>query len=105
MFRFVKLGQTASVSVDSFPSGEFGYIAGSLQSYGQDALPPDSEVPVSYFPATIKLNQQSVMVGTSKLNLQSGMGVSANIKLRSRPVITILTDIFTRQTEGLKRFR
>ena len=39
------------------------------------------------------------------LNLQSGMGVSANIKLRSRPVISIISDLFTKQLEGVKRFR
>ena len=41
----------------------------------------------------------------SKLNLQSGMGVSANIKLRSRPVISIISDLFTKQMDGVKRFR
>ena len=33
------------------------------------------------------------------------MGVSANIKLRSRPVITIISDMFTKQLDGVKRFR
>jgi len=33
------------------------------------------------------------------------MGVTANIKLRSRPAISIVTDIFTKQMEGVKRFR
>ena len=102
---FIKVGQPASVSVDSFPSGEFGYISGTLTTFGQDVLPPNRDNPVRYFPATILLKEQSVLSGDNQLNLQSGMGITANIKLRSRPVITILTDIFTRQTEGLKRFR
>ena len=29
------------------------------------------------------------------------MGVSANIKLRSRPVITIISDMFTKQLDGV----
>ena len=45
------------------------------------------------------------MAGDQQLNLQSGMGVSANIKLRSRPVISIISDLFTKQLEGVKRFR
>ena len=102
---FVKVGQAASVSVDSFPSGEFGYINGTLSTIGIDVLPPDSVNSMRYFPAVINLKEQSVLSGTRILNLQSGMGLSANIKLRSRPVITLLTDIFTRQSEGLKRFR
>ena len=32
---FVSIGQSASVSVDSFPSGEFGYISGKLSSLVQ----------------------------------------------------------------------
>ncbi len=102
---FLKVGQVASVSVDSFPSGEFGYIKGTLTSIGSDALPPDSKSPFYRFPATISLKQQIVEAGKQKLNLQSGMGVTANIKLRSRPVITLLSDLFIKQLDGVKRFR
>ena len=49
--------------------------------------------------------EQSVVAGDQQLNLQSGMGISANIKLRSRPVITIVSDLFTKQMDGVKRFR
>lgn len=102
---FVKVGLPVTVAVDSFPSGEFGYIQGDLKSIGTDALPPDNDSPQVYFPATVSLQQQTVLSGQQKLNLQSGMSVTANIKLRSRPAISILTDIFTRQLEGVKRFR
>ena len=102
---FVRVGLPVSVSVDSFPSGEFGYIQGSLSKLGSDALPPDQRSQVYRFPGTVKLEEQSVLSGEQELNLQSGMGVSANIKLRSRPVITIITDMFTKQLDGVKRFR
>ena len=46
------------------------------------------------------LKQQTVLSGSKQLNLQSGMGVSANIKLRSRPVISIVSDLFTKQLDG-----
>ena len=100
---FVKVGQSVSVAVDSFPSGEFGYVNGTLSSVGSDSLPPDRDSPQVYFPATVSLNN-SVQSGLRILIFQSGMGVIANIKLRSRPAITILTDIFTRQIEGVKGF-
>ena len=102
---FVRVGMPATVAVDSFPSGEFGYIQGELSRLGSDSLPPDSPAGQFRFPGVIVLKEQSVMSGSQKLNLQSGMGVTANIKLRSRPAITILTDMFTRQVEGVKRFR
>ena len=102
---FVRVGLPVSVSVDSFPSGEFGYIDGTLIELGSDALPPDQRSGFYRFPATVKLDQQSVLSGDQELNLQSGMGISANIKLRSRPVITIISDMFTKQLDGVKRFR
>ncbi len=102
---FVKPGMDVNVAVDSFPSGEFGYLQGTLKSIGSDALPPSQDSPGYNFPATISLKQQEVESGGRMLNLQSGMGVNANIKLRSRPVISLFTDLFTKQLEGVSRFR
>ncbi len=102
---FIRPGLPVTVGVDSFPSGEFGYIQGTLTSLGSDALPPDAENRMARFPATVELKQQKVEAGGRTLNLQSGMSVSANIKLRSRPVITLISDMFTKQLDGVKRFR
>lgn len=102
---FVKVGMPVSISVDSFPSGEFGYIKGTLSSLGYDALKPDQLSQQYRFPAVVSLLQQRVQSGDQQLNLQSGMSVTANIKLRSRPAISIVTDLFTKQFEGVKRFR
>ena len=102
---FVKPGQDVSIAIDSFPSGEFGYIQGVLDRVGSDALPPDISSPSVYFPAFVSLKQQKVVSGENVLNLQSGMSLTANIKLRARPAISIVTDIFTRQFEGVKSFR
>ena len=57
---FVKVGLPVNVSVDSFPSGEFGYISGTLTKLGSDVLPPDRESPQYRFPATVSLKEQSV---------------------------------------------
>ncbi len=102
---FVKVGLPTTVSVDSFPSGEFGYINGTLTRIGSDALPPDANSGAYRFPATISLKEQIVEAGKQQLNLQSGMGVTANIRLRSRPVISLISDLFIKQLDGVKRFR
>ena len=68
-------GLPVNVSVDSFPSGEFGYIQGTLIKLGSDALSPDQRSPQYRFPATVTLEEQSVESGNQQLNLQSGMGV------------------------------
>ena len=102
---FIKVGQPVSVSIDSFPSGEFGYISGHLDSIGSETLPPSDISNSSYFPGVVSLKQQKVVSGTNELNLQSGMALTANIKLRTRPALTIVTDIFTKQFDGVKTFR
>jgi HlyD family secretion protein len=102
---FIRTGLPVTVGVDSFPAGEFGYIQGTLTSLGSDALPPDQDNRMARFPAVVELKQQQVEAGGRRLNLQSGMSVSANIKLRSRPVITLISDMFTKQLDGVKRFR
>ena len=58
---FVRVGLPVSVSVDSFPSGEFGYIRGILTKLGSDALPPDQQSQIYRFPATVKLEEQTVL--------------------------------------------
>jgi HlyD family secretion protein len=102
---FVKTGLPVTVGIDSFPAGEFGYIKGTLIRIGSDVIEPEQPGQQFSFPAIIKLNEQEVISGDKNLNLQSGMGLTANIKLRSRPAISILTDMFTRQLEGVKKFR
>jgi len=102
---FVRVGLPVSVGVDSFSAGEFGYIQGTVTRLGSDALESTQPGQPPRFPAVISLQQQQVEAGSQRLNLQSGMGVTANIKLRSRPAINLVTDMFTRQFEGIKRFR
>ena len=102
---FVKVGMPVTVSVDSFPAGEFGYITGTISSLVSDELNPDRENPAYRFPAAITLKEQEVIAGDRTLNLQSGMSVTANIKLRSRPVVSIISDLFVKQLDGVKRFR
>ena len=102
---FVRVGMPVNVSVSSFPSGEFGYIQGELVSLGSDVLEPDASANFYRFPAIVSLKQQEVVSGSEKLNLQSGMSVTALIKLRSRPAITVVTDMFTKQFEGVQQFR
>ena len=78
---------------------------GKLVKVGSDVLKPDQEENQYRFPATVALAQQKVESGQTPLNLQSGMSVTAIIKLRSRPAITVVTDLFTKQLEGVQRFR
>jgi len=102
---FVKKGMDVDVRIDSFPFSEFGDVKGKLVWIGDDALPPDQIHPYYRFPAKIRLERQSLSINGRRVPLQSGMSVNANIKLRSRTVMSIFTDLFTQSVESLKFVR
>jgi hemolysin D len=102
---FVREGMPVDVRIDSFPFSEYGDVKGELLSVGSDALPPTEVRPVYTFPAKIRLKQNTLKANGRELALQSGMSVSVNIKVRDRPIISILTDSFTQQIESLKNVR
>ncbi len=106
---FVRKNLDVDVRIDSFPFSEFGDVKGTLEWIGSDALPPDQTFPYYRFPARIKLKQEFLKVnqgGTSKdIPLQTGMSINANIKLRDRTVMSIFTEMFTRQSDSLKNVR
>lgn len=102
---FVRKGMTVDVRIDSFPFSEFGSLKGKVTWIGGDALPPDQVHPYYRFPATIKLDKQSMAVAGRAMQLQSGMSLNVNIKIRERTVMSIFTDTFTNSVEGLKNVR
>ena len=102
---FVRKDMDVDVRIDAFPFSEFGDIKGKLEWIGSDALPPDQIHQYYRFPAKIKLDQQTLVVSDKKIPLQSGMSISANIKVRDRTVMSIFTDLFSQQTESLKNVR
>lgn len=87
------------VRIDSFPFSEFGDVEGTVVHIASDAMPPDEVNPFFRFPVEIELESQTL---GETLPLQSGMSVSANIKLRKRRVITILSDLFVRKLDSLR---
>ncbi len=102
---FVRPGMDVDVRVDSFPFSEFGDIKGTLTWIGSDALPPTQVRNYYSFPATVKLKTQSLSTQQRRLELQSGMSLSVNIKTRQRTVMSIFTDLFTGEMENLKHLR
>ncbi len=103
---FVREGMKVDVRIDSFPFSEFGDIKGEITSVASDALPPDETHQYYRFPIKIKLNKQSLNIQGRNISLQSGMSITANIKLREeRSVISLFTELFTKQIETLKEVR
>jgi hemolysin D len=102
---FVKEGMAVDVRIDSFPFTEFGDVKGKLISIGSDALPPDQNNPTYRFPAKVQIEKQYLETNGRKINLQSGMSLTANIKIRDRTVMSLFTDFFVTNTEKLKFVR
>lgn len=101
---FVRENQKADIRIDSFPFSEYGDIKGKVLSIGSDALPPDQIHEYYRFPAKIQLNEQFLKMDDREIPLQSGMSISANIKIReNRTVLSLFTEQFTRSVETLKQ--
>ena len=101
---FVKVGQQADISIDSFPSNDFGVLKGEVKSVGSDALSPNAEKQRSdyQYPATIKLKNQFLnLKNGTKLPLQTGMSLTANIKLRKVSYLQLLLSSFKSKVSSL----
>ncbi len=101
---FVLVGKKVEISIDSFPATDFGIIEGSIKSIGSDALPPDPMSKKGYrFPVDIKLNSQDIVLNNkTKLPLQTGMSLTANIKLRKVSYLNLLLGTFQDKAGSLK---
>jgi hemolysin D len=102
---FLQEGMPVDVRLDSFPFREFGGMGGELVWIGSDALPPDQLHQYYRFPAKIKIDGQVLQVKGRTVALQSGMSISANIKLQKRRVINIFLDEVLKTTDSLKILR
>jgi len=101
---FVRVGKPVDISIDSFPSTDFGVLAGTLRSVGSDALPPDERNQIYRFPAIVRLDSQQFKLKSGQiLPLQVGMSLTANIKLRKVSYLQLLLGGFKDKTDALKR--
>jgi HlyD family secretion protein len=101
---FVRVGKLVDISIDSFPSTDFGVLHGTVKRIGSDALPPDQLNQVYRYPAEIQLDSQSLQLkGGATLPLQVGMSLTANIKLRKVSYLQLLLGEFKNKTDSLKR--
>ena len=97
---------SADISIDSFPSTDFGVLKGKVTRIGSDALEPDPQEQRQElsFPVTLQLDDQQLKLKTgSSLPLQVGMSLTANIKLRKVSYLQLLLGEFQDKAESLQR--
>ena len=95
----------ADISIDSYPSTDFGVLEGRVTRIGSDALPPDPQEQRQElsFPVTVRLDQQSLELKSgAKLPLQVGMSLTANIKLRKVSYLQLLLGGFRDKAASLQ---
>ena len=96
----------ADISIDSFPSSDFGVLKGKVTRIGSDALDPDPQGQRRElsFPVIIQLDDQQLKLKSgSTLPLQVGMSLTANIKLRKVSYLQLLLGQFKDKAESLQR--
>ena len=109
---FVRVGQQADISLDTFDASDYGRLRANVKRIGSDALNPEelvralgAEAKGLYFPATLQLQRQTLPAGRKAIPLQPGMTLTADIKLRERRYINILTSFFEDKVRNLERLR
>jgi len=101
---FVQVGKAADISIDSFPSSDFGVLQGKVRKIGSDALPPDQLKQFYRFPVDIRLtSQQLKLKNGASLPLQVGMSITANVKLRKVTYLQLLLSDFKDKAKSLQR--
>ena len=109
---FVRAGQRAELSIDTFQANDFGYVPAVVERVGSDALTTEEQTQVLgteekglFYPVILRLESQSIRLRQARAPLQAGMSLTANIKLRERRVISLLTGFLEDQRRNLERLR
>ena len=93
------------VRVDAFPYTKYGELTGQVTKIGADVVPPDNEVRSYRFPVEIILNKSYLTFNDRVIPLRSGLSIQANLKLREKRVISLLSDLLVTQSDSVKSIR
>jgi len=102
---FLEKGMQAQVRVDAFPYTQFGSLPGTLKSVGTLPVDPDAQNPQPRFPAYIRLDREYLSKGRDRYPVSAGQSVQANLVLRDKRVITLLTDAVQKALDSLRSIR
>ena len=102
---FLKKGMNAQVRVDAFPYTQFGSLPGTLKSVGTLPIKPDAQNPQPRFPAYIELQRETLRKGQDEFPVSAGQSVQANLILRDKRVISLLTDAVQKALDSLRAIR
>ena len=99
---FVSPQMKAQLRVDAYPFTQFGHISATLKSIGEEVLPADEMSPQTRFPAYLRLDSQYLERNGRRYRVRPGQSVSANLIVRDKPVISLLTDAIEKAWDALR---
>ena len=102
---YIKVGQKANVRIDAFDYTEFGDIEGKISSIAADVVPPDENLAQYKYPVQITLEKNYLERNDLKVPIITGMSITANIKLRDKRLISVVSDIFGDNRDALNQLR
>ena len=105
---FVRVGMPSEINIDSYPANDFGTLKGKVSFIGSDVLLPEM-IDTSkeyYYPALISLTNQELKLKSGRdLTLQTGMTLTANIKLRKVSYLQLIFSNFQDKANSLKEIK
>jgi HlyD family secretion protein len=109
---FISPGMAAKLSLDTFPANDYGRLPAVVQRIGSDALTPEemrsalgAEATGLFYPVVLRLQQQHLQARGRAVPLKAGMTLTADIQLRQRPFISVITSLFEDKLRNLERLR
>ena len=57
------------------------------------------------FPVSISLEKNYLQTNDVRIQLKSGMSLQANLRLRDKPILSLLSDLLVDKTESVKSIR
>jgi HlyD family secretion protein len=102
---FVRVGQTAKVSVQAYDRNKYGTIDATVKTISRDATEIKTPGETPKFPVTLQLARQTIVHEGKQYELQPGMAVRADLKLDRRSILELLVSQFTNGADALRTIR
>lgn len=102
---FIRRNANVDISVDAFPSSDFGILKGKIKSVSSSALKPDQDHDYPRYPVEVLLNSQTLNTDAgSSLMLRPGMSITANISLRQASYFQLIFSQFDNSMKSLTQY-
>ena len=100
----VDLDSPATLDIDAFPSSDFGAIEATVVSISPMSSAGSNQSQQKNYQAILSLDQPEAPEKLTLTDLRPGMGLSAKLKLREKPIIStifdFMSDLFDPLTEN-----